>query len=81
VRDDLAQYCQNFAEVVFHGATKGKTWMCPAKMIQIILMVIAAIVAVVSAVLLPYTPVAEFMSAIWASGMHAWTSAVGEVVI
>jgi hypothetical protein len=63
VKDDLSQYCQQFAEIFFHGASKGKTWMCPAKIIQVILIVFAAILTIATFAFGSLPPIGEMLYA------------------
>jgi hypothetical protein len=43
VRDHLKRNCKEFSMVFFHGKTKGKTSMCPAKILQIIMTIIGVL--------------------------------------
>lgn len=77
VEEDLARYCDSFSHVFFHPVTEGKKWMCPAKIVQIVMLVITAIMLiatfVVTAILSPALPILAGGSA--ATGSAATGSA------
>jgi hypothetical protein len=48
VKEDLERHCEEFSKIFFHEKTKGKTWTCPAKILQIILIVIGVLVSLLA---------------------------------
>ncbi|KAF1919019.1 hypothetical protein BDU57DRAFT_527121 [Ampelomyces quisqualis] len=56
IKDELELQCENFSKIFFHGKTKGKKWMCPAKIAQIVMLVVTALIALVGVVTVSFTP-------------------------
>jgi hypothetical protein len=55
--------------------------MCPAKMIQIILMVIGAIIGAVAVTVAPFVLAADFTAAIVGEGVYAWNIALNSAYL